>query len=182
MIGRVDVKPKRPGTQSLLDNLIESHKSTAANKEDIGRIDLNILLIRMLPPSLRRDVANRPFEDLQQGLLHAFARNIPGNRNVFRRAPNLVDLVDVNNPALGPLNVVVGGLQQSQHHVLNVLSHVARFGQGRRIGDRKGHIQNPRQGSREQSFAGASRTGEQDIALLHLHLGELRRKRDRFPW
>ena len=111
MVGRIDVKPQRPGTQSLLDNLIKSHKRTAANKENIGRIDLNILLIRMLSPPLRRDVADSPLKDLQQCLLHTFARNIPGNGNVFRRPPNLVDLVDVDDPALGPLNVVVGGLQ-----------------------------------------------------------------------
>jgi hypothetical protein len=40
-------------------------------------------LFRVLAPALRRHVGDGPFEDLQERLLHAFARDIAGDRNVL---------------------------------------------------------------------------------------------------
>ena len=53
-------------------------------------------------------------------------------------AGNLVDLVDVDDAALGTLDVVVTRLQQLEDDVLDVLADVASFGERRRIGDGEG--------------------------------------------
>ena len=74
-------------------------------------------------------------------------------RDVVGLASDLVDLVDVNDPDLGPLHVVIGILQQPQDDILDVFADVAGFGQSRRIGDAKRHIENFRQRFREQRFA-----------------------------
>ena len=66
----------------------------------------------MLAPALRRNVDHRSFENLQQGLLHAFARHVARDRGVVALAGDLVDLVDEDDAALGLLDVVVGDLQQ----------------------------------------------------------------------
>jgi len=44
-------------------------------------------------------------------LLDAFARDIPGDGRVVGFARDLVDLVDIDDPALRALDVVIGGLQ-----------------------------------------------------------------------
>ena len=48
---------------------------------------------------------------------------------VVRLAADLVDLVDVDDAALRPLDVVVRGLEQLEDDVLHILTHITRFGQ-----------------------------------------------------
>ena len=72
-------------------------------------------------------------------------------------AGNLVDLVDIDDAALRALDVVVGGLQQLEDDVLDVLADIAGFGQRRRIRQGERHIEDARQRLRQKSLAGASR-------------------------
>ena len=77
----------------------------------LRRVHLDILLLGMLPAPLRRDVGDRPFEHLQERLLHAFARDVAGDRDVVGGLADLVDLVDVDDSALGGFEIEVGGVQ-----------------------------------------------------------------------
>src|SRR6185312_13928613 len=81
---------------------------------------------------------------------------------------DLVDLVDVDDPGLGLLDVVVGGLDQLEEDVLDVLADVAGLGQRRRVGDREGDVEDPRERLREQRLATAGRPEQQDVGLLQL--------------
>src|SRR6185295_3694834 len=94
------------------DDFVESVESAPTDEQDVGRIDLYEFLIWVLTSTLWRNRRNGSFDQLQQRLLHAFARNIPGNRRVIGFARDFVDLVDVNDPALGFIDVVVALLQQ----------------------------------------------------------------------
>ena len=129
----------------------------------------------MLAAALRGNVARRAFENLQQRLLHAFAGDVARDGNVFRRAADLVDFVDVDDAALGLLHVVIGGLQQAEHDVLHVLADVTGLGQRGGIGNGEGHVENLGEGAREQRLARAGGADEQDVALLDLDVVELRR-------
>ena len=79
----------------------------------------------------------RALEDLEQRLLHAFAGDVTGDRRVLGLAGDLVDLVDVDDPGLGLLDVVVGRLDQLQEDVLDVLTDVARLGERGGVRDRE---------------------------------------------
>ena len=98
--------------------------------------------MRMLAAALRRNIGDRAFQDLQQRLLHAFARDIAGDRRIFVLAADLVDFVDIDDALLAPLHVAIGGLQQLQDDVLDILTDVARFGQGGGVDNRERHVQN----------------------------------------
>ena len=108
------------------------------------------------------------FHDLQQRLLHALARHVARDRRVVGLAADLVDLVDVDDAALRPLDVVVGVLQQLQDDVLDVLADVAGFGQRRRVGHRERHVEDARQRLGEQRLAAAGRADQQDVRLGEL--------------
>ena len=69
----------------------------------LRRVHLDVLLLGMLAAALRRHVGHRAFEHLQQGLLHAFARHVAGDRDVLAGLADLVDLVDVERRRAGPL-------------------------------------------------------------------------------
>src|SRR5690606_28442446 len=99
------------------DDLVKTGKSAAADKQDIGRVNLQEFLLRMLAPTLRRYGGDRSFHDLQKRLLNTFTRDIAGNRRIIRLAGNLVDLVNVDDAALGTLDIVVGRLQKLQDDV-----------------------------------------------------------------
>ena len=76
-------------------------------------------LLRMLTAALRRHARDRALHDLEQSLLHAFARDVAGDRGIVGFAGDLIDLVDVDDAVLRALDVVVGGLQQLQNDVLD---------------------------------------------------------------
>jgi hypothetical protein len=92
----------------------------------------------MLAATLRRHTRHRALHDLEQRLLHALARYVAGDRRVIGFAGNLVDLVDIDDPALRALDVVVCRLQQLENNVFDVLADITGFGERRRIRNVKG--------------------------------------------
>src|SRR5439155_6904823 len=152
------------------DDLLETRERAAADEEDVRGVDLQELLLRMLATALRRNRGNRALHDLQKRLLHAFARDVAGDRRIVGFAADLVDLVDIDDAALRPLDIVVGRLQQLQDDVLDVFADVAGFGQRRRIRHRERNVENPRQRLRQQRFARTGRTDQQDVRLRQLDI------------
>jgi hypothetical protein len=94
---------------------------------------------------LGRHGCDRALHDLQERLLHALARHVAGDRRVVGLAGDLVDLVDVDDAALGALDVVVSRLQQLQDDVLDVLADVAGLGQRGGISYGKRNVEDARQ-------------------------------------
>ncbi len=154
----------------MADDLLETVERAAADEQDVGRVDLHELLVRVLAPALRRHRGDRPLDQLQQRLLDAFAGDVAGDRRVVALARDLVDFVDVDDAALRLLDVVVALLQELLDDVLDVLADVARLGQRRRIGDHERDVEEARQRLREQCLAGARGPDQQDVALRKLDL------------
>ena len=96
----------------LLDDVLDARERAAADEQDVGGVDLQEVLLRVLATTLGRHRSDRAFEDLEQRLLDALARDVAGDRRVVTLARDLVDLVDVDDAALGLLDVVVGVLEQ----------------------------------------------------------------------
>ena len=157
-----------------LDHLVELGERAAADEEDVGRVDRQELLVGMLAPALRGHRGGRPLEDLEERLLHAFAGDVAGDRRVVGFARDLVDLVDVDDSRFGLLDVVVGGLDQLQEDVLDVLADIPGLGQRGRVGDRERDVEDPGQGLGEQRLAAAGRAEQEDVRLLKLDLASLR--------
>ena len=168
LVGAADVGAEADAAvaDAALDDLVEAGERTTADEQDVRGVDLDELLVRVLAPALRRHRRGRALEDLQQRLLHAFARDVARDRRVLGLAGDLVDLVDVDDPGLGLLDVVVGGLDQLEQDVLDVLADVAGLGERGGVGDRERHLQQPRERLREQRLAAAGRADQQDVRLL----------------
>src|SRR5882672_2782360 len=156
------------------DDLFQAVERPAADEQDVGGVHLHEVLVGMLAPALRRHRGDGPFDQLQQRLLHAFARHVPRDRGVVGLAGNLVDLVDVDDAALGLVDVVVAVLQQLLDDVLDVLADVARLGEGGRIRDHERNVQQPRHGLGEQRLSGPGRTDQEDVRFGELDLVVLR--------
>jgi hypothetical protein len=144
-----------PPPDARLDDLLEPVERPAADEQDVLRVDLDVLLLRVLAPALRRHARHRALEDLEQRLLHPLARDVARDRRVLALARDLVDLVDVDDAALALGDVEVARLQQPDEDVLHVLAHVARLGERRRVGDRERHVEDARQRLRQQRLAHA---------------------------
>ena len=71
-------------------------------------------------------------------------------------------------PRWARCDVEVGGLDQAQQDVLDVLADVARLGQRGRVRDAERDVEDPRERLRQQRLAGAGRADEQDVRLLEL--------------
>src|SRR5947209_11479271 len=105
---------------------------------------------------------------LEQRLLHALARDVAGDRGVVGLAADLVDLVDIDDTALGALDIVIGRLQQLEDDVLDVLTDIAGFGESGRVSHGEGHVEDARQRLRQQRLAGTGGTDQQDVGLGEL--------------
>lgn len=112
----------------------------AADKENIGRIDLYKLLMRVLAASLGRNVCYRAFKQLQQRLLHALAGYVACDGCILALTGDLIYLVNVDYALFGALNVKIGSLQKPQKNILNVFADIAGFGESRCIGYCKGTL------------------------------------------
>ena len=91
-------------------------------------------------------------------------------------AGDLVDLVDVDDAGLGALDVVVGGLDQLEQDVLDVLTDVAGLGQRGGVGDRERHVEHPGQGLGQVGLAAAGGADEHDVGLGQLDVARPRRR------
>src|SRR5829696_3574028 len=151
-----------------LDDLVEVGERPAAHEQHVGRVDGQELLVGMLAAALRRHGGRGPLEDLQQRLLDPLARHVARDRRVVGLAGDLVDLVDVDDPRLGLLDVVVGRLDELEEDVLDVLADVAGLGQRRRVGDREGDVEDARERLGQQRLAAAGGPEQQDVGLLQL--------------
>ena len=93
--------------EPVLDDIIQPVEGAATHEQNVAGVDLDVLLLRMLASALRRYRGDGALHDLEQRLLYALARNVPGDRGVVRLAADLVDLIDVNDAALRALDVVI---------------------------------------------------------------------------
>ena len=155
---------------AALDDLLEPGEGAAADEEDVGGVDLDELLVGVLAAPLGRHRRGGALQDLQQRLLHALAGDVAGDRRVLGLAGDLVDLVDVDDAGLGLLDVVVGGLDELEEDVLDVLADVAGLGEGGGVGDGERHVEHAGQGLGQQRLAAAGGADEQDVRLRQLDL------------
>ncbi len=150
------------------DDVFEADERAAADEQDVRRVHLDVLLLGMLAAALRRDVGDGAFEHLQQGLLHAFAGDVAGDRDVVVRLADLVDFVDVDDAALGRFEVEVGGVQELEQDVLDVLADVAGLGERGGVADGEGDVEDAGQGLGQQRLAAAGRADQEDVRLVEL--------------
>ncbi len=159
--------------QALADDLLEADEGSTADEEDVGGVDLDVLLLRVLSPPLWWHVGDSPFEQLEQGLLHALAGYVAGDRNVLAGLADLVDLIDVDDALLGGGDLVVGRHHELEDQVLDVLADVAGLGQGGGVADGERDVQPASQGLGQSSLAAARRADQENIALGDLDVFEV---------
>ena len=137
-----DLRIKSDGftVQPCLYDLIQSLKCASADKQDIGRVDLDQFLMRMFSSALRRYRSNRSLDDLQKCLLHALAGNISCDRRILGFSRDLIDLVNINDAVLRAFNITVCRLDHFQQNILYIFADISSFRQCRRIRDRKRNI------------------------------------------
>src|SRR5437868_4612716 len=137
-MGKVGAKAHRLARDTTAHQILQPDKGAAADEQDVSGIDLKKFLLRMLAAAFGRYTRHRALDDLEQCLLHAFTRDVTGDRWIVTLARDLVDLVDIYDATLAALDIVIGILQQRQDDVLDVFANVAGLGQrgGIRDGER----------------------------------------------
>ena len=107
----------------------------------------------MLAATLRWNIRDGSFEDLEKSLLYTFAGDVASDRRVLVLATDLVDLVDVDDAALSAGDVTFGRLEQLEDDIFDIFADVTGLSKGGGVNDGKGHIEHLRQRVGEQGFA-----------------------------
>ncbi len=81
LVGSGDMRAEadRLALEAVGDDLFEAGEGAAADEQDVGRIDLEEFLLRMLAPALRRNAGGGAFHQLQERLLDALAADVAGD-------------------------------------------------------------------------------------------------------
>ena len=145
------------------DDALHAVEGAAADEEDLRGVDLNHGLAGILAAALGGHACHGALDELEQRLLHAFAGHVARDRRVLALASDLVDFVKVDDASLGALDVAVGGLHELGDDVLDVLAHVARLGERRRVGNGERHVERTGKRLRQQRLAGARRTDQKNV-------------------
>ena len=155
--------------QALGDFPFDPVKGTPTNKEDILRIDMDILLVWVLPSALWRYVHHRPFQQFQESLLHAFTTHVTGDAGIIALTSDLVNLINEDNTSLCSSHVIVGNLQQTGQDALHVLTHIASLCKDCRIYDGKRYVKKLGNGLGKQGLSRTRAADHDDITLFDLH-------------
>ena len=156
------------GGGTSLDDLLDACERASTDEEDVRGVHLQEVLLGMLPSTLGRHRGDRPLQDLQERLLHPLARDVAGDRGVVTLSSDLVDLVDVNDSTLRPLDVMVSVLQQAHDDVLYILADIPSLRERGGVRYRERDVEDSRQRLRQESLAAAGRTEQQDVRFLEL--------------
>ena len=152
------------------DDLVQAHERAAADEQDVGGVDLQELLLRVLAPASGRNTGDGALEDLEQSLLHTLAGDIARDGEVLGLAGDLVDLIHVDDTDLRAVDIAVCRGDELEQDVLNVLAHITGLGEGRGVGDGERDLEYAGQRLREQRLAGARGPEQQDVALGKLDI------------
>ena len=172
-LGHIGVEAQTRFANALGDDIGQAHERTAQDEQDVGGVDMDKLLLRMLTATLRRHGSLGTLDDFEQRLLNALARNIARDGQVLGLTGHLVDLVDVDDADLGPLDIEIRGRDQLEQDVLNVLADITCLGEGGCISDGERNLQRTGKRLRKQRFTGTRRSQQHDIGFRKLDIAFL---------
>src|SRR5699024_9160089 len=69
--------------EAAFNNIFHTVERSAEDEENICRVDLDRLLVRMLASALRRYTCSSSFKNFKERLLHAFTGYVSRNRSIF---------------------------------------------------------------------------------------------------
>ena len=96
--------------QPLCNLPFNSVEGTTTYKENIARIHRNVLLVRMLAPTLGRNVDRSAFQQFQKSLLHTLSADVTGDGGIITLTCYLVNLVNEDDAALRGFHIIIGHL------------------------------------------------------------------------
>ena len=148
---------------------LDTVEGTSADEEDIARVNMYVVLVRMLASALGRHVHHRSFQEFQQSLLYALSAHVTGNARVVTLTGNLVYFVDEDDAALRRCHVVVGNLQETRQNALHIFSYIAGFSEDSRIDNGERYVKELGNRAGKQGLSRTCGPYHDDIALFDFH-------------
>ena len=164
----VGIKADGARARARLDDILKADERAAADEEDVRGIDADELLLRMLAAAFGRHGCDRALDELEERLLDTLARDIARDRRIGAFARDLVDLVDVDDASAGAVDIAVGGIDEVEHDVFDIVADVSGFGQAGGIRHGKRHVKDFRKCLGEQGLACSGRADQEDVRFSEL--------------
>ena len=99
--------------ESLSYPALDALECTTADEKDVLSVHMQELLLGVLASTLRRNIHDASFQELQHRLLHSLTGNITRDGRVVALAGNLVDLIDEDDSPLSLGNIEIRLLKEA---------------------------------------------------------------------
>ena len=120
---------------------LDTIEGTSTDEEDVSRVNLYIILVRMLSSTLGRHIDVSTLEEFEQSLLYTLTAYITSDGGVVGLTGQLVDLIDKHDTPFCGLHVVVGHLQQTGENTLHILAHISGLSKHGSVDDGERNIE-----------------------------------------
>ena len=160
--------------EALSNFLLNAIECTTADEENVVRVYVNVVLVRVFAATFGRNIDNASFQEFKHTLLHTFSAHITRDGWVVALTRNLVDFVNENDTALSFLHIEISHLKQTRENAFHVFAHVSCFGEDCSVNDGERHFEELGNGACQECFTRSSRADHHNVALLNLYLVILR--------
>ena len=155
--------------EALSNFLLNAIECTTADEEDVVRVYVNVVLVRVFATTFWRNIDNASFEEFEHTLLHTFSTHITRNGWVVALTRNLVDFVNENDTALSFFYIEIGHLEQTREYAFHVFAHVSCFGEDCCIYNGERNLEELCNSASQERLTRTRRADHHNVAFLNFY-------------
>ena len=155
--------------EALSNFLLNAIECSTADEEDVVRVYVNVVLVRVFATTFWRNIDNASFEEFEHTLLHTFSAHITRDGWVVALTSNLVDFVNENDTALSFLHIEISHLEQTRENAFHVFAHVSCFGEDCCINNGERHFEEFCNSASQERLTRTRRADHHNVAFLNFY-------------
>ena len=155
--------------EALSNFLLNAIECSTADEEDVVRVYVNVVLVRMFATTFGGNIDNASFEEFKHTLLHSFSAHIARDGWVVALTRNLIDFVNENDTALSFFHIEIGHLEQTREYAFHVFAHVSCFGEDCCIYNGERNLEELGNGASQERLTRTRGADHHNVALLNFY-------------
>ena len=155
--------------EALSNLFLNAIECSTADEENIVRVYVNVVLVRMFATTFGGNIDNASFEEFKHTLLHSFSAHIARDGWVVALTRNLIDFVNENDTALSFFHIEICHLEQTRENAFHVFAHISCFGEDRSVNDGERYFEELCNSASQERLTRTRRADHHNVAFLNFY-------------